>query len=285
MDCAFTGVGAELVYEYISGGLGNYDVKFSSFAFNSVKNSYYADYCGSASDLIGCIGLRSKKFCILNKQYSEEEYREISSKILDHMKTSEFNGAADRVYKYGEFFPVELSPFAYNETIAQEYFPLTKEKAADIGFKWREPEEREYKVDILPEDLADSIQEFDEAILEKTIGCSHGGSCNHQCTYRFRLIQDEFQFYKKINLPIPRLCPNCRHYERLKHVNPLKLWDRRCMCDGSTNNQRQTTNNKYQNTIQHFHGENPCPNKFETSYAPERSEIVYCEQCYNAEVV
>ena len=31
------------------------------------------------------------------------------------------------IYKYGEFFPAELSPFFYNETTAQEYFPLTKE--------------------------------------------------------------------------------------------------------------------------------------------------------------
>jgi hypothetical protein len=33
-----------------------------------------------------------------------------------------------RIYKYGEFFPSELSPFAYNETTAQEYYPLTKKK-------------------------------------------------------------------------------------------------------------------------------------------------------------
>jgi len=26
----------------------------------------------------------------------------------------------------GEFFPITMSPFAYNETIAQEYFPLGK---------------------------------------------------------------------------------------------------------------------------------------------------------------
>jgi hypothetical protein len=41
----------------------------------------------------------------------------------------------------------------------------------------------------------------------------------------------------------------------------------------------------YQNTSTHPHHENNhCPNEFETSYAPERKEIVYCEQCYNAEV-
>ncbi|MBI4119570.1 MAG: hypothetical protein HY456_01835 [Parcubacteria group bacterium] len=51
------------------------------------------------------------------------------------------------------------------------------------------------------------------------------------------------------------------------------------MCTG-----RESDNEVYENATDHFHGEDHCPNEFETSYAPERSEIVYCEQCYNAEV-
>jgi hypothetical protein len=41
----------------------------------------------------------------------------------------------------------------------------------------------------------------------------------------------------------------------------------------------------HQNTAEHFHGDQPCPNEFETPFSAERKEIVYCEQCYNAEVV
>ncbi|MFH1193084.1 MAG: hypothetical protein V1656_02080 [Candidatus Jorgensenbacteria bacterium] len=44
-------------------------------------------------------------------------------------------------------------------------------------------------------------------------------------------------------------------------------------------------NGAYTNTVPHIHGGGKCPNEFETSYAPERKEIVYCESCYNAEVV
>jgi predicted metalloendopeptidase len=58
-----------------------------------------------------------------------------------------------RIYKYGEFFPSELSPFCYNETIAQEYFPLTKEQAIKQGYKWKEREERNYTIDIKNEDI------------------------------------------------------------------------------------------------------------------------------------
>ncbi len=36
----------------------------------------------------------------------------------------------------------------------------------------------------------------------------------------------------------------------------------------------------------HFHeNTDSCPNEFQTAYAPDRTEIVYCEQCYQAEVV
>ena len=83
-----------------------------------------------------------------------------------------------------------------------------------------------------------------------------------------------------MNLALPRLCPNCRHYQRLKQRNPLKLWHRKCTCAGQKDDK-----GIYQNTAKHFHDNNHCTNEFETSYAPERLEIVYCEQCYNSEVV
>lgn len=163
-----------------------------------------------------------------------------------------------RVYKYGEFFPSELSPFCYNETIAQEYFPLTKEQALEQGYKWKDKEERNYSIDIKNEDIPDDINNVNDDIISKVIECQHK-DCNHQCTEAFKIIPEELQFYKRMNLPIPHLCPNCRHYERLSQRNPLKLWHRRCMKEG-------------------------CNNEFETSYAPERPEIVYCEKCYQKEV-
>jgi hypothetical protein len=164
-----------------------------------------------------------------------------------------------RIYKYGEFFPSELSPFAYNETIAGEYFPLTKEQAISQGYRWKDREERNYNIDIKNEEIPDDINEVQEDIVNKVIECAHKGECNHQCTEAFKIIPAELQFYKRMNLPLPRFCPNCRHYERLSQRNPLKLWHRQCMKEG-------------------------CKNTFETSYAPERPEIVYCESCYNKEI-
>ena len=185
-----------------------------------------------------------------------------------------------RVYKYGEFFPPELSPFAYNETIAQEYFPLGKEQALNQGYKWKYPEQRSYKITLKPENLPDNIKNVDDSILKEVIECQHNQKCNQQCTQAFRIIPDELSFYKRMNLTLPRLCPNCRHYERLNQKNPYKLWHRKCQCAGV-----KSENGVYTNQVKHQHNDNYCPSEFETSYAPDRPEIIYCEQCYNAEVV
>jgi hypothetical protein len=189
-----------------------------------------------------------------------------------------------REYRYGEFFPPELSPFAYNETIAQEYFPLTKAEAVQKGYRWRDPDTKSYVITKQPSDLPDHIKDTEDSMLQETIGCEHAGTCNEQCTTAFKIIPEELSFYRRMNLPLPRLCPNCRHYQRLKQRNPLKLWHRTCTCQGT-----QGANGKgkmvYENTVKHFHNDQPCPNEFETSYAPDRPEIIYCEQCYNAEVV
>ena len=249
--------------------------KCSYFIKNSAR-VYYSYNCTTCSDIFGCVGLRNKQYCILNRQYAKEEYEALVSKMIKHMGTLPYVDAMGRTYRYGEFFPTELSPFAYNEAIAQEYFPLTKEQTLAKGYRWREPEARQYAVTKKPDHLPDHVRDVTDSILNETIGCAHEGKCTEQCTTAFKIIPQELQFYRRMNLPLPRLCPNCRHYERLKQRNPLKLWHRQCMCDYKV----------YQNTVkQPHHPEGRCPNEFETSYAPDRKEIVYCEQCYNAEVL
>jgi hypothetical protein len=285
-DCFDAGTNSELVYECMGVGANGSSsrVNFSVFALNS-KNAQYSWNCFDSSDLFGCIGLRNKQYCILNKQYSKEQYEQLVPKIIEHMNKMPYVDNKGRIYKYGEFFPPELSPFCYNETVAQEYFPLTKEQALEQGYSWKDPKGRDIPIDLKTEDIPDHIKDVNDDIIGKIIECSHQGKCNEQCTQAFKIIKPELEFYRKMNLPLPRLCPNCRHYQRIKQRNPLKLWHRKCMCNQqpTTNNPQQTTP-KYQNTIKHFHGDNPCPNEFETTYSPDRPEIVYCEKCYNSEV-
>src|SRR3990167_4123538 len=223
------------------------------------KDISYSDLCFNSSHLFACVGLRNKQYCIFNKQYTKEQYEELVPKIIKHMNDMPYISRKSQIYKYGEFFPVEISPFAYNETIAQQYFPITKEQSIELGYSWYDDKERNYKITKMPGNLPDDIEDIKDEILSEVIGCEHVGKCNQQCTMAFRVTENELIFYRKMNIPIPSLCQNCRHYERLAKRNPMKLWHRKCMKEG-------------------------CTNEFETSYAPDRPEIVYCEKCYQQEV-
>jgi len=282
-DCYDSGPGAggnsELLYEGISIGVVNSRCKLGVIVWYS-HDMEYCYNCQDSHDLFGCVGMRKKEYCVFNKQYSKEEYEKLVSKIKKQMDNVPYVDSRGRIYKYGEFFPPDISPFTYNETVAQDYMPLTKDGALKGGYKWREMESRGHKPTISSADLPDTIQDVPDSITKETIGCAHEGKCNDQCTVAFRIISEELAFYRRMNLPLPHLCPNCRHYQRLAERNPLKLWHRKCQYAGTG-----SENGMYKNTVQHQHGDGHCPNEFETSYAPDRKEIVYCENCYNSEVV
>lgn len=259
---------AQLSYELIASGLGSSNMRFVTYT-DSAKDSFYIDWCRSTSHLFGCTALKSKSYCILNKKYTKEEYEVLVLKIIKHMDEMPYVDKKGRVYGFGEFFPVDLSPWAYNETIAQEHHPLSKKQTLDGGYGWRDPDPYLHKPTMNSNDLPDDIKDANDAVLNRVIGCP-------ACGRVYRIIQPELDFLRRRNIALPRLCPECRYKGLFAMRNPLKLWHRECMCDYKV----------YANTTKHsHHPEGKCPNEFETPYAPERPEIVYCEQCYNAEVV
>ena len=274
------GDGTELIYESLVVGKGAYNVAFSAQCYSSVSNLQYCFFCyQNSSNLFGCISLRNKQYCIFNKQYTKEEYEAFVPKIIEHMNSMPYTDKKGRVYKYGEFFPAEMSPTAYNESFAYENFPLTKKEIEEQGFVWREQKNREFSATKSALEVADDIKDVEDGILKEVLKCAHNEKCEHECTGVFRITKQELQFYRKLNIPLPRICQNCRHYARFAWRNPPTLWKRQCHCQGI-----ESVNGSYQNTAKHFHSDKPCPNEFETSYASDRKEIVYCEQCYNSEV-
>jgi len=187
-----------------------------------------------------------------------------------------------RVYGYGEFFPPDMSSYGYNQSQAFEYFPLTEKEARAEGYGWKAPEERAYAVTKKSSELPDRINETDDAILEEVIQCQHAElgthslGCDIDCATAFRITKQELDFYRRMHLPLPRLCFNCRHIDRVGWRNPPALYSRQCMCDYKV----------HANENVHLdHPEGLCPNNFQTTYAPERPEIVYCESCYQKEVM
>ena len=278
-DVTFGGDTSELLYE-VSGSTQSQKVLFTRGSNNLVDVEYSENIYGG-SNLFGCVKLRQKKYCILNKQYTKEEYDALIPKIKQHMNDMPFIDKKGRIYKYGEFYPSEHSLWAYNETWANKFFPLTKEQAIEQGFFWRDSLERDYKITIKSGNLPDHIKDVSDDILNEVIECEHNDTdCNQQCTIAFRILPNELQFYRTMNIALPKLCPNCRYYERLKKVNPPKLWHRKCMCGGT-----ESKNKEYKNTVKHFHGDGSCTNEFETAMAEERKEIIYCKECYQAEFI
>ena len=78
-----------------------------------------------------------------------------------------------------------------------------------------------------------------------------------ECSRNYRLIARELDFYRKMSIPIPRKCWNCRFVENIRRRGPYKFWKRNCA---------------------------KCQKEITTNYAPDRPEIVYCESCYQKEV-
>ncbi|MDC0358822.1 hypothetical protein OAO01_08405 [Oligoflexia bacterium] len=241
-DVTYFGYPGELLYECNNIGYDAYNCLFSSYGYGcqNILYCYNAQFC---KNCFGCVSMHHKEYCILNKQYSEDEYEVLCAQIIEQMQTTK---------AWGEFFPVKLSPFCYNETVALEYFPLTKDEALAQGFTWKESvEEPSGAARIIEgEDLDTPIAEISDEVLSAALRSTTSGRL-------FRIIKSELDFYRKLSLPLPRLHPDERYYNRWALRNPRKLWPRPCTKCGET---------------------------VHTTFASKRPEQVFCETCYHAEV-
>ena len=253
-DCYdYTGWGcnSEMLYECALVGEGASNVKFSNECWPNAMNVEYSMYAiGGCKDCFGCVNLKKKQYCILNKQYTKEEYKKLKNQIISDMDNNPYIDEKGRVYKYGEFLPLMLSPFAYNETVVQDYFPITKKEAFEKRFSWFEFKKPIYIISKKASDLPDNIQDVTDNILNEVIECI-------DCKRGFKIILNELIFLRRFNITLPRSCPECRHKSRFIQVNLPEFYNRNC---------------------------NKCGVEIKTSYAPDRPEIVYCEKCYQQEV-
>ena len=272
-DCYDLSVGGELneCYEGVTPD-HSYHSRFAIFSWKNM-NMDYVDGCHLSKYLFGCAGLRSAEHCILNKQYSKEEYEKLRAQIIFDMNERPYIDKKGAIYKYGEFFPTELSYFKYNESEAQDAFPLSKEEIEQKGWAWQDQlQMTKGKETLQPNQIPDAISDVGDSIVNEILACIF-------CGRNYKIDQTELDFYRKFKIPIPRECFFCRHQARLKIQNPATLVRRHCDCKG-----RAAKEERYKNESSHFHGDAPCPNEFETPFNEERQEIIYCEQCYNQEI-
>ena len=160
-------------------------------------------------------------------------------KLAEHMK---------KTGEWGKPLPMTVSPFSYNESVAQQYYPLTAEQAQQEGLKWKDKIIEIQEIDkVIPADkLPDKIADIPEDMLNWAVRCPNTGR-------PFRIIDQEYKYYKEHNVPLPRYHPDERH--RLRHIrrNPPRLVERTCQ---------------------------KCNVNIWSSFTPDRPEIVFCEKCY-----
>ncbi|MDP2103544.1 MAG: hypothetical protein Q8K26_01325 [Candidatus Gracilibacteria bacterium] len=217
MDYYVWGHNAERIYSCNQIGNNVHSIYFSSSCWDNVHDLFYSFYClNGTHDCFGCIGLRNhESYCILNKQYTREEYEKLVPQIIEHMRCETSTLGVRETGEWGEPFPPKLSSFGYNESVAHIFRPLTRDDAIEEGFRWSDYETPFPKVEkIIPAaKLPEDISKIPDDILNWAIECEVTGK-------PFRIIKQELEFYRKHNLPIPRQHPEQRHLERLKwHIN------------------------------------------------------------------
>lgn len=205
-------------------------------------NILYGFYLRNCKNCVASDSIHHVEYGILNKRYEKAEYEKIREKIINELT---------ELGIYGLMIPSELSPYSYNETIAQDNFPLTKEEALAQGFRWEDDiQKTEGKETLKSEEIPDNIKDVTPLITKEILACV-------ECHRNYKITEQELLFYKKMNIPIPRICFYCRHKNRIKQRGPYKFWERNC---------------------------DKCKKEITTNYAPDRPEIVYCERCYQNEV-
>ncbi len=237
-DYSMCGVDTELVYECVGCGYSAYQLLFCSDVWSSVSQVLYSGSCGpGVRNSFGCFGIRSQEYCILNKPYNLHDYNNLVSRIIDHMR---------QTGEWGEFFPPWVSSDAYNDTLAGSYFPLTKNDVVSRGWNWRDHDET---ISVIEEENVQAPMmsvDAQETLLNQILNCEKTGR-------PFKVIRQELDFLKRLDLPIPRLHPEIRYAERAKRRNPRRLWTRQCA---------------------------HCKTTVESTYSPERNVHIYCESCY-----
>lgn len=239
MDLSAFGVGVIDCYE---GGTVGYNDNHCLFGENvwGSNDVHYSMLCvNNCKNCFGCVGLKKAEYCILNKQYSKDEYFNLVQKIIEHMKSTG---------EWGEFFPTEISPFAYNETMANEYYTMTKDEVLKRGWNWKEKDQSAYQKQTYS--VPENIEDVSDDICDEILACKKTGK-------NFRIQKTELNFYRKMKLPIPEYCPDVRHLNRLEFRNPRKLYERKC---------------------------EKCGIDISTTFSSERTENVFCEKCYLEEV-
>lgn len=238
----YTAGKSEMLYETSAVASDSANVKFSSGS-KYVSNSEFLINCHNCQYCFACVGLENRNYCIFNKSYTPEDY----FKELDRIKSSLLEKG-----EYGDFLPIEFSPFVYNGSEAMLSFPLDKKEIEDLGALYQPEIDTDTQgLDILnSNDIPDSIEDVTDNILDKALICEKSGR-------PFRITKSELEFYRNFKLPIPIIHPLLRMKETFEYLG---------------------------NNICHEGICSQCEMPLKTIYKAEEGWNLFCEKCYKKEI-
>ncbi len=212
-DYSYFGNNAELVYESVQCGIGVFNLRFCYDCWENNSDLLYCWMCAGCKHCFGCVSLQKKEYCILNKQYTKEEYEALVPKIISCMVQSG---------EWGEFFPMSLSPHPYNRTVAQRYFPLSRAECEKQKLSWFEQDDQALRGARSVAEIPDEVPQADEQLVVSSIGSGRP----------FRITVEELRRYRKFKVPLPRLSYDERMDARMRTLGGLELFMRTCARTG-----------------------------------------------------
>jgi hypothetical protein len=137
--------------------------------------------------------MKKNEYCIFNKQYSKSEYEVLCKRIVAHMQETN---------EWGRYFPLSISPFSYNCSVAQEYYPLTRQQALAAGASWY--------------DFSAEIQHDKNSTISVP---TYAGAVNCSATGKpFKITKQERDLCEMLGIFLPTKCPDVRRDERMNNV-------------------------------------------------------------------
>ena len=292
MDMSMIWDVVELMYEAHASWYNWYKSSFINLCWNW-SELLYCDYCMYCSNCFWCVWLKNKSYCILNRQYSKKEYNKLVPKIIEHMI---------ELWEWWEFFPSTISPFWYNETVAEEYFPLDRSSVipAKVGIYSKEEVIKKYNDSEISKsnnsnESFKSFREFIDSWTSQEWQLFHWNIFNwsdyespkpkvDKIIPASKLPEDiseipddilnwaiECEITKK---PFRIIREELEFYRKHNLPIPRRHPDQRHLDRMKLRNPRKLYDRKC----------DKCSKEIKTTYYPDRPEIVYCEECYNKQV-
>jgi hypothetical protein len=208
-DFTFFGRSCELVYACCTCGNNISRLCFCYTCRNQSSDLFYCISCDSCKNCFGCVGLWRKDYCILNRQYTAEEYEKLVPRVIEHMRA---NG------EWGKFFPVEFNPMPYNRSIAYRYYPISEDEARHKGYSWYEEDIKDFPGAIEADRLPDGLPETNDPITVKSALSGRP----------FNITTKEIERYRSLRVPLPRISYEERMNERARNLGSPELYERKC---------------------------------------------------------